>query len=134
MKSDLVRRFYHLEVWQRAHNLVLEIYKVTKGFPKEEFYGIVNQLRRASSSITANLAEGFERYHLKDKIKFYYHSRGSVAEVQNFLFLSKDLGYLAKDLNKKLIDEFEEIAKLINCLIKSLNNIYSERKSKFPAP
>ena len=121
MKSDLVKRFYDLEVWQRAHHLALEIYGLTKTFPKEELYGITNQLRRASSSITANLAEGFARYHFKDKNKFYYNSRGSVAEVQNFLLLSKDLNYLETSTSYKLIEEYETVSKLLNGLIKSLN-------------
>lgn len=73
---------------------MLAIYRITQDFPKEETYGVTSQLCRAASSITANIAEGFARYHFKDKIRFYYQSRGSAAEVQNFLILAKDLGYI----------------------------------------
>lgn len=79
--NTMIKNFYDLVAWQRGYQLVLDIYKITKDFPKEEMYGIVSQLRRAASSITANIAEGFERYHFKDKTRFYYQSRGSIAEV-----------------------------------------------------
>ena len=77
-----INNFYDLEAWKISHGLVLEIYKITKSFSKEEMYGITSQIRRAASSITANIAEGFARYHFKDKIRFYYQARASVAEVQ----------------------------------------------------
>ena len=120
--EEKIKNFYDLEVWKKGHQLVLEIYKITKDFPKEEKFGIVDQLRRAASSVTANIAEGFERYHFNDKIKFYYQARGSVAEVQNFLLLSQDLGYIAiqkcEDLNKQA----DTIRQLINGLIRSISN------------
>ncbi len=115
-----INNFYNLEAWQAGHKLVLEIYKLTLDFPKEEIYGIVSQLRRASSSITANIAEGFERYHFKDKIKFYYQARGSVAEVQNFLILAKDLGYINFEVCKNLGEMANRVRQLINGLIRSI--------------
>lgn len=118
--SQEIRNFYDLDVWKKGHLFVLEIYKITKLFPQDEIYGIVSQMRRASSSITANIAEGFARYHFKDKIRFYYHARGSVAEVQNFLLLSKDLHYIDLKTCKKLGEQANEIGKLINGLIKSI--------------
>jgi len=68
--------FYQLKAWQENHQLVLSIYKITKTFPNEEKYGIIDQLRRASSSITANIAEGFGRFHYADKIRFYLFVSG----------------------------------------------------------
>ncbi len=106
--------FFNLETWQKGHNLVLEVYGVTKNFPKDELYGIVSQLRRAATSVTANIAEGFARYHYKDKAKFYYQSRGSNAEVQNFIILAKDLGYIESNLSQNLLDKTNEVARLIN--------------------
>ena len=92
--ENSIKNFYDLEAWKKGHALVLSIYKITESFPKEETYGIISQLRRASSSITANIAEGFARYHFRDKIRFYHNARGSVAEVQNFLLLAKDLKFI----------------------------------------
>lgn len=121
MKNS-INNFYDLDAWKKGHSLALEIYKITKVFPREELYGIVSQLRRATSSITANIAEGFARYHFKDKIKFYYISRGSVSEVQNFLILAKDLGYIDIKICQKLGEKSNEVGKLINGLIKSIEN------------
>jgi len=102
--------------------LVLEIYKITKEFPKDELYGIISQLRRAASSITANIAEGFARYHFKDKVRFYYNSRGSVAEVQDFLLLSRDLNYINSKTCSELNNKCDTVGRLINGLIRSIEN------------
>lgn len=115
-----IKDFYDLDAWEHGHRFALEIYRVTKSFPKEELYGIVSQLRRASSSITANIAEGFERYHFNDKIRFYYQSRGSLAEVQNFLLLARDLSYIEEKVCYKLIEEAHQVRQLINGLIRSI--------------
>ncbi len=76
-----ITTFFDLKAWQVAHALTLKIYEITKDFPQSERFGITSQLQRAASSITANIAEGFARYHYKDKARFYYQSRGSAAEV-----------------------------------------------------
>jgi len=93
--ENKIQNFYDLEAWKSGHDLVLEVYKITNGFPQEERFGLISQLRRASSSITANIAEGFERYHFNDKKRFYYQARGSVGEIQNFLILAKDLNFIS---------------------------------------
>ena len=115
-----VQNFYHLEAWKKGHSLALEIYKITKKFPRDELFGMVSQLRRASSSITANIAEGFARYHFKDKIRFYYQARGSAAEVHNFLLLAHDLGYIDGITLNKLVALCCEIQRLINGMIRSI--------------
>jgi len=117
-----IQCFYDLNAWKLGHDLVLKVYKTTKDFPKEELYGIVSQLRRASSSITANIAEGFARYHFNDKIRFYYQARGSAAEVQNFLLLAKDLNYIDKSLCNDLFEIVKQTMQLINGLIRSIEN------------
>ena len=66
-----VKTFYQLKVWQKAKDLCIEIYKTTQEFPKEELFGMTSQIRRASSSVCANIAEGFGRYHYNDKIRFF---------------------------------------------------------------
>jgi len=117
-----ITSFQDLDVWKEAHRLVLSVYRVTKDFPADERFGIISQLRRASSSITANIAEGFSRYYFKDKIRFYYQSRGSVSEVQNFLILSKDLGYLDEEILQDLNTQATKILLLTNGLIRSIRN------------
>ncbi|OGZ62373.1 MAG: hypothetical protein A3H51_01135 [Candidatus Spechtbacteria bacterium RIFCSPLOWO2_02_FULL_38_8] len=119
MKTE-IKNFYDLEAWKQAHLLVIEVYKITENFPKEELYGIVSQLRRAVGSITANIAEAFARYHFKDKVKFYYQARGSAAEVQNFLLIARDLKIINDEICKKLGEKSKEVQKLINGLIRSI--------------
>jgi four helix bundle protein len=120
--KNRIQKFYDLDAWERGHELVLAIYKITEDFPKNELYGVVSQLRRATSSITANIAEGFARFHFNDKIRFYYQARGSIAEVQNFLLLAKDLGYIDLEECKKLGEKANEVAQLINGLIRSIES------------
>lgn len=120
--EEKIKNFYDLEAWKKGHRLALEIYKITKDFPKEEKFGIIDQLRRAVSSITANIAEGFERYHFNDKVRFYYQARGSVAEVQSFLLLARDLGYIDAKTCENLIKDADGARQLINGLIRSIRN------------
>ncbi|MFA6551345.1 MAG: four helix bundle protein [Patescibacteria group bacterium] len=117
-----INNFYDLEAWKKAHRLVLDIYKITGAFPKDELYGMISQLRRAVSSITANIAEGFARYHFKDKIRFYYQARGSIAEVQNFLIIAKDLAFISLEECKTLGEKANEARRLLNGLIRSTEN------------
>lgn len=118
--NKVIKDFYNLDSWQKAHELVLKVYLKTKYFPKEELYGITSQIRRAAFSISANIAEGFNRYHYNDKVRFYHNARGSVSEVQNFLFLSKELLFLNELDFKELFDLCEQVNKLINGLIRSI--------------
>ena len=117
-----IKHFYDLDIWQEAHKLSLEIYKITEQFPQKEMYGLTDQIRRASTSVGANISEGFGRFHYKEKIKFYYISRGSVCEVQNFLFLAQDLKYLDKDKAREIFTRYENLSKRLNQFIKSINN------------
>lgn len=117
---DKIQNFYDLNAWKEGHKLVLEIYSITKNFPADERFGITSQIRRAVSSITANIAEGFERFHFKDKIRFYHQARGSVGEVQNFLILAKDLKFIDNKICENLGAKSKEIGRLINGLIRSI--------------
>ena len=120
--AENIKNFYDLIAWKKANKFVLEIYKTTKKFPKEELYGLTSQLKRAVSSIAANIAEGFSRYHYNDKIRFYHNARGSVSETQNFLLLTKDLAFLEEDSFRNLFNLSEEVNKLINGLIRPIEN------------
>ena len=83
-----------LKVWQKAHALVLELYRLTATFPKTEIYSLVDQIKRASYSIPANIVEGQSRNTTKEYIQFLYVSRGSCEELRYFLLLSRDLKFL----------------------------------------
>jgi len=122
MTEKTINTFEDLETWQNSHKFVLEIYRITKGFPKDELYGLVSQLRRAALSVTSNIAEGFSRYHYNDKIRFYYNARGSISEVKNCLILSRDLKYIIKEECRALLVEAERVLRLINGLIRSIEN------------
>ncbi len=97
----------------------MQIYKLTNNFPREEKYSLVDQLRRASVSITSNISEGFYRRTSIDKSHFYFMSIGSLAEIQNQLILARDLGYIENNIFQKVGKESVEIHKLINGLIRS---------------
>ena len=94
--TDKIRHFKDLLVWQKAHELALKVYKYTEKMPKTELFGITSQLRRAATSITANIAEGMGRNSYADRVRFYYNSRGSIYEVESFLITAKDLGYISE--------------------------------------
>jgi len=108
--------FTDLIAWQKAHQLVLEIYKATAKFPKEELYGLVSQMRRCSVSVPANVAEGFRRLSKKEKLRFYNISQGSLEELKYYIILSNDLNYLKA---AELDDSIEEVSRLLNSLVKS---------------
>lgn len=115
-----IEKFEDLTVWQRSHELVLKIYKLTKDLPREEKFGLVSQMRRAAISVTANIVEGFKRRGIKDKINFYNMSQSSLNELQYYIILIKDLRY-AEGL-EKINALIEEIAKMLNGLISSINH------------
>lgn len=118
--TEKINNFYDLDAWKKTHEFALEIYNMTKKFPKEELYGVTSQIRRAVSSVAANIAEGFSRYHYNDKIRFYHNARGSISETQNFLFLTKDLNFLIEEKFKQLFNLSKDVNKLINGLIRSI--------------
>lgn len=109
--------FQQLEVWQVAHKLVLEVYHVTKEFPADERFGLVTQMRRAAVSIPANIAEGFKRRGLQEKIRFYNMAEGSLEELKYFFILSKDLGYVST--SDDLMLQAHTVGRLLNGLISS---------------
>ncbi len=89
-----MRDFRKIEAWQLADDLAVAVYEATKGFPKEEVYGITSQIRRAVTSVAANIVEGSSRESAKDYAHFLQIARGSLAETQYFLHLARRLGYL----------------------------------------
>lgn len=127
------KKFFDTIVWQKAHQFVLDVYKYTAVFPKVEDYALTSQFRRAAISISANIAEGFTRKSLKEKVRFYNISQGSLEECRNYLILSKDLGY--GDPNDLLIG-IEEVSKILKSYIfsieqSSLTSIEEPREDYF---
>ncbi|MDO8537188.1 MAG: four helix bundle protein [bacterium] len=114
-----IQSFEDLKVWRDAHAFTILIYKTTEKFPKHECFGLTSQLRRSASSIGANIAEGFGRFHYKEKIKFYLNARGSATESQNHILLARDLEYISSVESEKLLNHAEEISRELNGLIKA---------------
>ena len=114
---EKVLHFQQLEAWKEAHKLVLMVYRTTKDFPSEERFGLVSQMRRAAISIPANIAEGFKRRGLQEKIRFYNMAESSLEELKYFFILSKDLEYISSD--DDLMAQAERVGRLLNGLINS---------------
>lgn len=117
-----VRSYRELLVWQKGHQLALEIYRVTVGFPKVEQFGLTDQLRRAAISVPSNVVEGFERGSNKEFKHFLSIARGSTGEVRAQIELARDIGYMQNDDFEKLFDLTTEVHKMINSLIKKLES------------
>jgi len=118
-ETGSIKSFTQLDAWTEGHKLVIMVYKITKDFPKEEMYGLVNQLRRAAVSITSNIAEGFGRRSYKEKIQYYYTSQASVTEVQDQILISRDVGYLSRENFRTLADQTIKVHKILGGLIRS---------------
>ncbi|MCX5994133.1 MAG: four helix bundle protein [Chloroflexi bacterium] len=112
--------FTELDVWKKAHGLVLEIYKLTAGFPREERFRLTDQLCRSASSIPANIAEGKGRKSRKEYVQFLYTARGSLEETRYHLILARDLDYLAPAHSTELLERYDEVGRMLNGLINSL--------------
>ena len=115
------KSFKKLTVWQKTYKFVLNIYKQTQKLPSSELYGLNSQIRRASVSILANIAEGSERQHKKEFEQFLSIARGSLAEVETYLMLAKDLGYFKEEYFIELEEQRKEIGRLLRGLYKSLS-------------
>lgn len=112
--------FKELLVWQKSIDFVTEIYRTTETFPKAEIYGLVSQIRRAAISIPSNIAEGNSRRSKPDYLQFLKISRGSCAEVETHLVISKNLKFLNENEYLKLNERIIEISKMLNGLINAL--------------
>jgi four helix bundle protein len=111
------KKFEDLVVWQRAHQLVVKIYKLSKNFPRDELFGLTTQLRRAAVSVPANIVEGFKRATIPDKLRYFNIAQGSLEEVRYYLILSHDLAYADTG---GLKEDLEEVSRLLEAYMKSL--------------
>lgn len=106
--------FKQLRIWQESRQFVVSIYKITNNFPVSEQFGLTSQLRRASSSIMANIAEGCGRQTNKDFLRFLYMALGSLKECESFLLLAKDLGFVRENEFSELDSQMQQLGKMIN--------------------
>jgi four helix bundle protein len=121
----LLKNYKELKVWQRSYQLCLEIYRITKEFPKEERYGLTSQTRRAAVSVPSNIAEGYGRKTTPEYIQALYIAYGSNCELETQILLSGDLGYINEEGIKKLQEEISEVERMLKALIKSLKEKHS---------
>lgn len=115
-----MKDFRELKVWEKAHQLCLEVYKATASFPKDEMYGLTSQIRRAAMSIPTNIAEGCGRGSDADFAHFLQIAMGSACETEYQLVLSQGLGYLAQDEYSILEASVQEVKRMISSLLKTL--------------
>ena len=120
-EKSKIKNFRDLDVWRLAMEIVVDIYECTKTFPKEEIYGLVSQMRRASVSIASNIAEGFNRYHNKEYRQFLYIALGSCAELETQIEVSVTLEYITQSGRDKTIEKLDHESRMLRNLIKRLN-------------
>jgi four helix bundle protein len=116
----MLKNFKELNVWQRAYQLCLEIYKITKDFPREERYGLTSQIRRAAVSIPSNIAEGYGRKTRREYIQALYVAYGSNCELDTQILLCGDLGFIKGEDLKRLQEVVGDVERMLKGLIKSL--------------
>lgn len=116
-----MHNYKNLKIWKESALFAVEIYKITKEFPKDEIYGLTNQLRRASVSVSSNIAEGSKRVTKKDFKSFLAIAHGSGAEIESQLFIAKELGYCGDMEYEKLTDKLDGIMRMIAVFSKTLS-------------
>lgn len=109
-RTSPARSFRDLIAWQKVHELVLLVYRLTLGFPPDERFGLTSQIRRAAVSVAANIAEGFSKRGKADKAHFFNTAQGSLEEVHYYLILTKDLGYAD---TAALVEPYRQVARLL---------------------
>lgn len=122
MKNAPSRSFRELIVWQKAHQLVLRTYRLTKKHPKEELFGLTSQMRRAAVSIAANIVEGYRKRGKADKARFMNISEGSLDELSYYFILSNDLEYITNEEYEQLNSQCEEVSKLLSAYATAIRN------------
>ncbi|MBO5467402.1 MAG: four helix bundle protein [Prevotella sp.] len=124
----MTNMFQSIGAWQKAHEFVLLVYKVTKSFPAYERYGLCSQFQRAAISIPANIAEGYKKLSRADKLRFYNIAQGSLEECRYYIILCKDLGYIDEEGYNLLTISIEETSKLLNAYCKGvIDNNFSNQ-------
>ncbi len=117
-----MRTHKDLDVWKLSIDFVTEIYKLTNSFPKDEIFGLTNQIRRAAVSIPSNIAEGAARNYKKEFVQFLYIALGSQQELDTQVLIAKNLGFITEDIFLETSNKIQTIGKLLNGLIKYLKS------------
>ncbi|MBR5655236.1 MAG: four helix bundle protein [Prevotella sp.] len=115
------KTFEDVLAWQKAHSLVLSVYRITKAFPTDERRGLTSQFQRAAVSIAANIAEGYGKLSRADKLRFLNIAQGSLEESRYYCILSRDLGYISFDAYNDLRSQVNEVSFFLNAYIKGIN-------------
>jgi four helix bundle protein len=123
--SEMLKNYKELIVWQKSYQLCLKIYKVTAGFPNDERFGLVSQIRRAVVSIPSNIAEGYGRKTTPDYIRSLFIAYGSICELDTQILLSGDLGYIEPAVLEELKKEIQEVERMLKALIRALEEKHS---------
>jgi four helix bundle protein len=124
-----VRNYRELRVWQEAHAMTLQIYRVTTSFPADELYGLRSQLRRAASSIGANLAEGCDRLSSADFGRFVRMAMGSASDLDYHLLLATDLGYVERKSASRIEQQLMSVRKMLTVLDQKLHGTAEQAKA-----
>lgn len=120
--GDRISSFEDMRSWQAAIELAVSVYRMTVNFPATEQFGLTNQMRRAATSVSANIAEGFGRNTNKDKLQFYAIAYGSLLEVKSFLYLSEKLKYLNSAKLDSLLEQITSLQKMLNASRRALKS------------
>jgi four helix bundle protein len=124
-----MQSFMNLKVWEKAHRLTLDVYQVTSPFPREELFGLTGQMRRASVSIGANIAEGSCRKGDPEFGRFLYMAMGSASELEYELLVAKDLGFVEGRKHTELLGEISEVKRMLASLIKTVGSSRARLKA-----
>ena len=114
------KNFTDLIAWKKAHEFVLEVYKITKQFPAEERFALCSQFQRAAVSIPANIAEGYKKLSKADKLRFMNIAQGSLEECRYYILLSYDLSYIDSDRYNNMNQSIEEVSRLLNAYYRGI--------------
>jgi four helix bundle protein len=120
MEKQSTKTFEDLQAWQKAHEYVLLVYKLTKNFPKEELYGLISQFRRAAVSVPANIAEGYRKKGKDDKLRYFNIAQGSLEECRYYSILAKDLNYTDDNQKLQLLNTIEDTSRLLNAYCQAI--------------
>jgi four helix bundle protein len=125
IRKNKIEKFQDLDAWKEGHQLVIEVYRISRLLPKEEIFGLTSQIRRAVVSITSNIAEGFGRQSYKDKNNFYQMAFGSIIEVRNQALIARDVGYMNNSDFETIDNQAVRVEKICRGLIKKSREFYS---------